>query len=199
MITALRSRLQSRAAPPVLNLDTIKVQEEPPRGAASPPSSPGAPVQSHLLSPHQDSPQQWSLFTALTEEIQKFQEDAVTGDALQSAETSSSTPADGPQSPNTEDFIFGGNTDRTSSKSTATPVGQPTAEGTSDPRQAVRTLKTRSLHRKYRSLLHKRQIPGASGKSMYHTLKPSYTPSLYASLCKVFPGFAFLTFGQLNC
>lgn len=172
VLMTLRSRVESRAAPPVLHLDTINLQEEAPRGAPSPASSPGTPVQSHQLSSTQDSsPQPWSLFTALTEEIQKFQEDSVPGDASQS-ETSSSASADRRQTPNSEDFIFVGNTDRTDSKSSATPVGQLTAEATADPRQAVRTLKTRSLHRKYRSLLHKRQIPGASGKSKRHTLKP---------------------------
>lgn len=170
VLTTLRSRVESRAAPPVLHLDTIDLQEEAPRGAPSPASSPGTPVQSHQLSSSQDSPQPWSLFTSLTEEIQKFQEDSVPGDTLQS-ETSSSAPADRRQTPNSEDFIFVGNTDRTDSKSSATPVGQLTAEATADPRQAVRTLKTRSLHRKYRSLLHKRQIPGATGKSKQHTLK----------------------------
>ncbi|TKS79927.1 Serine protease 56 [Collichthys lucidus] len=37
-------------------------------------------------------------------------------------------------------------------------------EATADPRQTVHAVKTLSLHRKYRSLLHKRQIPGTSGK-----------------------------------
>lgn len=172
MITTLRSRVKARAAPPVLHLDTISLQEEPPNGAPSPP-----PVQPHQLSPSQDSPQQWSLLAALTEEIQKFQGDGMTGDALQS-ETSSSAPADRRQTTNSESFIFVGNIDRTDSKSLATPVGQLAAEATADPKQAVRSLKTRSLHRKYRSLLYKRQILGASGKSKQHTLKPVHKVSL---------------------
>lgn len=176
VITTLRSRVEARAAPPVLHLDAISLQEEPPSGALSPRSSPGTPVQSHQLSSSQDSPQQWSLLAALTEEIQKFQGDDVTGDALQS-ETSSSTPADRRQTTNSENFIFVGNTGRTDSKSLATPVGQLAAEATADPKQAVRSLKTRSLHRTYRSLLYKRQIPGASGKSKQLTLNPVHKGS----------------------
>lgn len=171
MLTTLRSRVESRTAPPVLHLDTINPQEEAPGGVPSTPSSAATPVQSHQLSLPQDSPQQWSLFAALTEEIQKFQEDSGPEVASQS-EAPSSTPGDRGQTPNSEDFIFVGNTDRADSKSSATPVGQLTAEATADPRQAVRTLKARSLHRKYRSLLHKRQIPGVTGKSKQHALKP---------------------------
>lgn len=178
MITTLRSRVEARAAPPVLNLDTINLQEEPLTGAPSPPSSPGPPVQSNPTS-SQDSPQQWSLLAALTEEIQKFQGDKVTGDALQS-ETTSSAPADRRQTTNSENFIFVGNADRTDSKSLKTPVGQLAAEATAYPKQSVpvRSLKTRSLHRTYRSLLFKRQIPGASGKGQQHTLTPVYNVSL---------------------
>lgn len=180
--------MEARAAPPVLHLDTINLQEQPLSGAPSPPSSPGTPVQSHQLSPSQDSPQQWSLLAALTEEIQKFQADGVTGDALQS-ETSSSPPADRRQTTNSENFVFARNTDRTDSKSFATPVGQLAAEATADPKLAARSLKTRSLQRKYRSLLYKRQIPGASGKSKQHTLKPVHR-------YKVIPEFYFLNFDQ---
>lgn len=174
MISALRSKLDSRAAPPVLHLDTANLQEEPPRSVPSPPSSPGTPIHSDPFSPSQDSRQPWSLFKALTEEIQKLrtQKDVVTEDPSQS-ETSSSKYSS--VDANAEDFIFVDNTDRTDSESSAllppaqsTPAGQPTAQATADPGQAVHTVKTRSLHRKYRSLLHKRQIPGASGKSMCH-------------------------------
>lgn len=175
MISVLRSKLDSKAAPPVLHLDTGKLLEEPPRSVLSPPSSLGTPNHSDPFSTSQDSRQPWSLFTALTEEIQKLrtQKDVVTEDSSQS-ETSSSkdSPADVRWNANAEDFIFADNTDRTDSESSAllppaqsTPAAQPTAEATAEPGQAVHTVKTR---RKYRSLLHKRQIPGASGKSMRH-------------------------------
>lgn len=187
VISALRSKLNSRAAPPVLHLDAAKHQEEPPRSVPSPPSSPGTPIHSDTFSTSQDSRQPWSLFTALTEEIQKLrtQKDVVTEDSSQSDTSSSKdSSADVRWSANTEDFIFADNTDRTDSESSAllppaqsTPAGQPTAEATTDPGQAVHTVKTRSLHRKYRSLLHKRQIPVASGKSMCHAhlLKKQHT------------------------
>lgn len=194
MITTLRSRVGARAAPPVLHLDNINLQEEPPNGAPSPPPSPGTPVQSHQLSSSQDSPQQWSLLAALTEEILKFQGDGVTGDALQS-ETSSSAPADRRQTTNSENLIFVGNRERTDSKSLATPIGQLAAEATADPKQAVRSLKTRSPHRSYRSLLYKRQIPGASGKSKHYTLKPVQKVSL-TYLYKLIPELNSLPFGQ---
>lgn len=156
MITTLRSRVEARAAPPVLHLDTIDLQTVD--GVTSPPSSPGTPDQPP------DSPQQWSLLAALTEEIQKFQGDGVKGDVP----TSSSSPADRRQTTNSENLIFAGHTDRTGS----TPAGQPAAAATADPKQAVHSLKAQSLHRKYRSLLSKRQLPGASGKSKQHTLEP---------------------------
>lgn len=179
VISALRSKLDSRAAPPVLHLDSANLQEEPPRSVPSPPSSLGTPIHSDPFSTSQDSRQPWSLFTALMEEIQKLrtQKDVVAEDASQS-ETSSSkdSSVDVRWSANAEDFTFVDSTDRTDMESLAllppaqsTPAGQLTAEATADPRQAVHTVKTRSLHRKYRSLLHKRQIPGASGKSMRHT------------------------------
>lgn len=186
VISALRSKLDSRAAPPVLHLDTANLQAEPPRSVPSPPSSPGTPIHSDPFSASQDSRQPWSLFTALTEEIQKLrtQKDVVTEDASQSETSSKDSSVDVRWSTNAEDFIFADNTDRTDTESSAllppaqsTPAGQPTAEATADPGQAVHTVNTRSLHRKYRSLLHKRQIPGASGKSMRHThfLKYTYT------------------------
>lgn len=160
MITTLRSRVEARAAPPVSHLDTINLQEEPPNEAPPPPSSPGTPSQPQQLSPSQDSP-----LTVLTEEIQKFNRDGGTGDALLS-ETSSSGPADRSE---TNNSVFVGHTDGTDSKSLATPASQLAAEATADPKQAVSSLKSPSLHRKYRSLVSKRQIPGASGKSKRQT------------------------------
>ncbi|KAJ4937232.1 hypothetical protein JOQ06_001811 [Pogonophryne albipinna] len=87
-ISAVRSKLESRAAPPILSMDTVYLQEESPN--------------------------------TLMNEIQK-------------------------------------------STSVVT-EGAPRSETTADPRQAVQAGKTRSLHRIYRSLLRKRQTPGASGK-----------------------------------
>lgn len=179
VISALRSKLDSRAAPPILHLDTFYLQEESPNSPPFPASSTGAPVSSS-----QESQQPWSLLTALMNEIQKIrtQDEIVTEDTSQS-ETSSDRDAspDVRWSATSEDFTFVENGERTELKSSAVPlpeqpttVGQPVSEGphtetTADPRQTEHAVKTLSLHRKYRSLLRKRQIPGASGKSMRHT------------------------------
>lgn len=179
VISALRSKLDSRAAPPILHLDTVNLQEEPPKSPPSPTSSTGAPVHTGPSSSSQESQQPWSLLAALMNEIQKLrtQDEIVTEDASQS-ETSSNRDAstDVKWSSASEDFTFVENGDRTELKSSALPlpvqsttVGQVVTETTADPRQTVHAVKTLSLHRKYRSLLRKRQIPGASGKSMCHT------------------------------
>lgn len=118
-------------------------------------------------------------------EIQKLrtQDEIVTKDVSQS-ETSSNTDTspDVMWSITSEDFTFFETGDRTQSKSSALPLlvqsttviqavtvteGDHT-EMTADPRQTA-AVKTLSPQRKYRSLLRKRQIPGANGKSMCHT------------------------------
>ncbi|KAI4809323.1 hypothetical protein KUCAC02_018216 [Chaenocephalus aceratus] len=102
-ISAVRSKLESRAAPPILSMDTVYLQEESPN--------------------------------TLMNEIQKVrtQDEGVTEDESQSS-------------------------------TSVVTEGAPRSETTADPRQAVQAGKTRSLHRIYRSLLRKRQTPGASGK-----------------------------------
>lgn len=182
VISALRSKLDSRAAPPILHLDTVYFQEESPNSPPLLTSSTGAPVHSGPSSSSQESQQPWSLLTALMNEIQKLrtQDEIVTEDATQT-ETSSNRDVspDVQWSTTSEDFTFVEEGDGTELKSSALPlpvqsttVVQPVTEGvetTADPRQTVRAVKALSLHRKYRSLLRKRQIPGASGKSMCHT------------------------------
>lgn len=177
VISALRSKLDSRAAPPILHLDTVYLQEDSPNSPPLPASSTGAPghtgtssSSSSSTSSSQESRQPWSLLSALMSEIQKLgtQEDAP------QSETSADSDVLGDVnwSATSEDFTFEEDGDRTEIKSSASPeqsttVGQPVAEGahtetTADPRQTVNNL---SLRRKYRSLLRKRQIPGANGKS----------------------------------
>ncbi len=188
VISALRSKLDSRAAPPILHLDTVYLQEGSPNSPPFPTFSTGAPVHtgpsssSSSSSSSQKSHQPWSLLTALMNEIQKLrtQDEIVTEDASQS-ETSSNRGAspDVKWSATLEDFTFVEEGNGTELKSSALPlpvqsttVVQPVSEGaetTADPGQTVRAAKASSLHRKYRSLLRKRQIPGASGKSMCHT------------------------------
>ena len=179
VISALRSKLDSRAAPPILQLHTVYLQEDSPSSPPLPASSTGAPghtgpsSSSTSSSSSQESQQPWSLLSALMSEIQKLgtQEDAP------QSETSADSDVlgDAKWSANSEDFTFEEDGDRAETKSSASPeqsttVGQPVAEGahtetTADPRQTVNSL---SLHRKYRSLLRKRQIPGANGKSTCH-------------------------------
>ncbi|XP_044075114.1 serine protease 56 isoform X3 [Siniperca chuatsi] len=176
VISALRSKLDSRAAPPILHLDTVYLQEESPN---SPPFPTSSTVHMGHSSSSQECQQPWSLLTALMNEIQKLstQDDIVTEDPSQS-ETSSNrdTSPDSKWSATSEDLIFDETGDKTELKSSALPlpvlsttVVEPVTEGahtetTGDPRQTVHAVKTLSLHRKYRSLLRKRQIPGASGK-----------------------------------
>ncbi|KAK5859896.1 hypothetical protein PBY51_021415 [Eleginops maclovinus] len=164
-ISAQRSKLESRAAPPILSMDTVYLQEESPN---SPDSS------SH------ESQKPWSLLTALMNEIKKVrtQDEAVTENESQSVTfPDRDSASDVNWSVTSEDFTFVENVDGTELKPSALllPVqstsvvqtvteGVPRSETTDDPRQAVQAVKTRSLHRIYRSLLRKRQIPGASGK-----------------------------------
>ncbi|XP_039670517.1 serine protease 56 isoform X3 [Perca fluviatilis] len=169
VISALRSKLYSRAAPPILHLDTVYLQEDSPPLTTS---STGAPVPSSS----QESQEPWSLLTALMNEFQKLstQDEIVTEDVPQSQTSSSSDASpDVKWGATSEDFTFVENEEGTELKSSALPlpeqstsVVQPGNEGahtetTADPRQAVYNVKTFSLHRKYRSLLRKRQIPGA--------------------------------------
>ncbi|XP_069014120.1 uncharacterized protein prss56 [Embiotoca jacksoni] len=176
VISALRSKLDSRAAPPILHLDTVYLQEE---SVNSPPfltSSTEAPVHTNPSSSSQEPQEPWSLLTALMNEILKLrtQDGTVAEDASQ-RETSSSRDAspDVKWSSTSDDFTFVVNGEGTELKSSASPlpvqpttVIQPVTETahteTADPRQTAD--KPLSLHRKYRSLLRKRQIPGASGK-----------------------------------
>lgn len=178
VISALRSKLDSRAAPPVLHLDTANLQTESPRSAPFFISSTGAPVHTGPSPSSQESRQPWSLLAALMNEIQNLRTREVTEDESQT-ESSSNTDAsvDIKWSATSEDFAFVENGDRTELKSSMSPltvqsttVSQPVTEGArtetpADKRQPGQAVKALSLHRKYRSLLRKRQIPGASGKS----------------------------------
>ncbi|XP_040911120.1 serine protease 56 [Toxotes jaculatrix] len=161
VISALRFKLDSIAAPPVLHLES--------------PIAPPVPTSSSS----EDSQQPWSLLTALMNEIQtlRTQDETVSEDASQS-ETSpdrDSSP-DVTWSATSQDFTFVETGERTDLKSLALPLPvQSTtvvqtvsesehAEMTADPRQTSHAVKGLSLQRKYRSLLRKRQTPGANGK-----------------------------------
>ncbi|XP_070830892.1 uncharacterized protein prss56 [Chaetodon trifascialis] len=174
VISALRSKLDSRAAPPIMHLDTLYLQDESPNSPPFPASSTDAPVDTSPSS-SQESQQPWSLLRALMNELQKIrtQDEIVTEDTTFVNRDSS---PDVRWSSTSEDFTFVEDGDRTELKSSVLPppeqsttVDQLVSEGahtemTADPRQTVHVAKTLSLHRKYRSLLRKRQLPGANGK-----------------------------------
>lgn len=174
VISALRSKLDSRAAPPILHLDTADLQKV----------SPSIPTFPTLFSEslvHTGS--SWSHLTALVNEIVtiRTQVGAVTEDVSQSATSPNSDASPGvTRSSSSEDFNFIGSGEVTELTSSVLPFSvQSTtsahtvtegyrAKTTADPRQTAPAVKTLSLHRKHRSLLYKRQILGASGKSMWH-------------------------------
>ncbi len=184
VISALRSKLDSRAAPPILHLDALYLQEESPNSPALPTAAPVHTDPSSSSSSSNKPQQPWSLLTALMNEIEQLRtENEFASDDLLQREILSDRDAstDIKWSDTSEDFMFVENRDRTELKSSALPppvqsttVSQPVTEGahtetTADPRQIVHSVKTLSLHRKYRSLLRKRQTPGTSGKSTCHS------------------------------
>lgn len=173
---ALRSKLDSKAAPPILHLDTY-LQEESPNTPPFPTSSSGTQISTDPSASSQKSQEPWSLLTALINEIQTLQ----TQDGI---ETVGKSPSELPSSriassdaltwdATSDDLTFAESGKLTSSPMQSTTVVQLVTVGdrtetTAQPRQTA--LKPLSLHRKYRSLLRKRQISGPSGKSMWHTL-----------------------------
>lgn len=181
VISALRSKLDSRAAPPILHLDTAYLQKVSLNTPTFPASFSETLVHTGSSSSASSSSQEsWSLLTALMNEIVKLrtQDGIVTEDESQSATSSSRDASPGVTwSSSSEDFTFVDAGDRTELTSSALPLPvQSTSvhtvteddhtEMTADPRQTAHL--TLGLHRKYRSLLRKRQIPVASGKSMCH-------------------------------
>nr|XP_054595516.1 serine protease 56 isoform X1 [Nothobranchius furzeri] len=156
VILDLQSRLNSRAAPPLLHLDPAYLQEGSPKNPMRLPSSIRSTVSPSLSTKPQDH---WSFVTAFMDEIQKIE----TRDETEESGTSQwSSPS--------EDFIFTQNKDEVDLKSSTIPLqeksavqrglNKPHAE-TSDSGHAGKPLR---LHRKSRSLLQNSQIPAASGR-----------------------------------
>ncbi|XP_065809395.1 uncharacterized protein prss56 [Labrus bergylta] len=185
VISALRSKLDSRAAPPIMHLDTVYLLEESPNNPPFPTSSTGTPAHpghsssSSSSTPSSQEPRQqpWSLLTALMNEMEKLSShDEIVTDDTSDSDTSfnKDMPLDEHFGAALEDITFFENGEREKLKSTAlslqvqsTTAVQPVTDGahtetTTEPRQTVRAVK--SPNRKYRSLLRKRQIPGAIGK-----------------------------------
>lgn len=185
VISALRSKLDSRAAPPILHLDTSYLQRESSNTVPSPMSSTGKPFHTgpsiSSSSSSEESQKPWSFLTALMNEIQKLRtEDGIMIKDESQSETSSNRDdsSDVTWSTTSEDFTFAETEDRTDLKSLAlllpvqstvivqTVTEADHAETTAEPRQTAHSVKSLTLQRKYRSLLRKRQTPGANGKSM---------------------------------
>ncbi|XP_029929901.1 serine protease 56 [Myripristis murdjan] len=177
VISALRSKLDSNAAPPILHLDTAYIQEEPPNTS----STTFAGTVMHTDSPSSQEPQgSPSLLTALMDEIQKLRtEDGILmGDTTQMSETFSDRNAspDVKHRTTSEDSTLtqsGVATEFTSPPFPlpvqSTTVSQSVVGGdyistTADPRPAAPPVQPLNLHRKHRSLLRKRQLPGSSEK-----------------------------------
>lgn len=164
VISALRSKLNSRAAPLVLHLDIGELQEELPSNPRVPVPPTGAPLSSSSSSTNQESPKPWSLSTTLGNEPQssRTQDELVTeGETVKWSSTS-------------EDSLLLKHGDRMELEPfDLLPQQQASAvtenARTQPPAVAGKTGHTLNLHRKYRSLLRKRQTSGSGGKSRHHT------------------------------
>ncbi|XP_068196925.1 serine protease 56 isoform X2 [Antennarius striatus] len=164
VISALRSKLDSRAPPPILHLDSFDLQGESPKRlpVSSTEAAPQASSSSSSsLSSSQGSQHPWSLLTVLVDEIQKLETlNGAATEVLQSEPSpTGDTSSELTWSVTSEDFSFSDNVERTKLMSPVTEGAH--AETTSVPRQYSSAL---SLRRKYRSLLHKRQTPETTGK-----------------------------------
>ncbi|XP_028987625.2 serine protease 56 [Betta splendens] len=172
-IAALRSKLDSRAAPPILHLDTTFLQNLPLN----------VPTFTPTLSKTSDYAgssslqESWSFLTAWMSENLKLrtQDGIVSEDGPQRATSSSreSSPAVTQSfSPQDLTSVDPGDGAEVTSSALPLPVQSTTSVHaatevehtgtTADPRPAAHAVK--SLRRKYRSLLRKRQIPVANGK-----------------------------------
>ncbi|KAL6104473.1 prss56 [Pungitius sinensis] len=159
VISALRSKLYSRSAPPSFHLDTVNLRLDSSDASPLASSSTETPVHTGP-SPPTGSQEPWSLLSALMKEVQKTstQVEVVTEDGSKSATSHTrDTSPDAKWSTTSEDFTFAENEEGTELKPSALLRStQPVAEGAH--------AETLSLHRKHRSLLRKRQTPEASGK-----------------------------------
>nr|XP_057922807.1 serine protease 56 isoform X2 [Doryrhamphus excisus] len=159
IISALRTKMESKAAPPILHLDLSFLQE----GSSNPPLHPTSPTRAQVKSPSssQKSQEPLTIFSALMTEIEKLR---MRGGALTSDETQSGTFMTGVTSHETDlgklqASVF-------PAQRQPTTVVPPTigdlTKTTSQP--TLYASNPLSLHRKKRSLLYKRQTPGSAGK-----------------------------------
>ncbi|KAK7945699.1 hypothetical protein WMY93_001427 [Mugilogobius chulae] len=148
VIHSLRSKLDSRAPPPVLNLDPALLKEE---SIKSPTSTNDTEKNSSSL--HKEEP--WFIVTALIREIQKVQ---------------SQSPSEKPAATDMPDVSTASEKFTTSKKqefpqpSSVPKVHLITPAEKEHDKNSNQNVKTTGLQRKYRSLLRKRQTLTSSGK-----------------------------------
>lgn len=160
IISAMRSKINSRAAPHVLHLDGRELQDELLNKPRVPVSPTGAPFHSSSSTTKRELQNPWSLSASPLNEIQKLrtQDEPVTGGETLKRSTTS------------EDF--GGLEDGTKLEAldllpplqTAAVTRSPQTQPPAVARKAGHTL---NLHRKSRSLLRKRRTSRSSGKSRH--------------------------------
>lgn len=159
----MHSKIISRAAPYVLHLDTRELQDELLTNPRVPVSPTGASFTSSSSTTNQELQNPWSLSASPVNEIQKLrpQDELVTeGDFFTWSATS-------------EDFPVLKQADGTKLEALdLLPPLQPAAVAPSTRAQPAAVARkaghTFNLHRKYRSLLRKRQTSGGSGKGRHH-------------------------------
>ncbi|KAL3988420.1 interferon regulatory factor 3 [Sarotherodon galilaeus] len=165
IISALRSKLDSRAAPPILHLDTVYLQEESPRSPSVFTPSTGAPDHTHPPSSSWVSQKPWSLLTAFINDVKNLKaQSRIATEAGSQSESSFSEEATANEKRRaaSENLTFSENGDGTESTTVLQPVTESAPTETADLRQAA--VKPLILHRKYRSLVHRRQTTGANMK-----------------------------------
>ncbi|XP_072297481.1 serine protease 56 [Eucyclogobius newberryi] len=146
VIYSLRSKLDSRAPPPVLNLDPTLLKEE----SSESPTSISDSQESSSPSLRKDEP--WAIVTALIREIQKVQPQK-----LSEIPATKDMPLDISRATSVE-LTY--SEDQESSQPPSAPGVQPLTFT----EECHPNVKTTGLQRKYRSLLRKRQTLTSSGK-----------------------------------
>ncbi|XP_061654624.1 serine protease 56 isoform X1 [Phyllopteryx taeniolatus] len=159
IISALRSKLDSKAAPPILHLDPSYLQESS-SSHPLPPTSTTGPQVNNGASSFPKSQKPWSLLASLMADIEKLR---TPGETLTSDETQSErfVPSPNGMFDNLDNLV-----ELTASVSTTvSPINIGNlAKTTSQPRQTLHASNPLSPLRKQRSLLSTRQTSGPGGK-----------------------------------
>lgn len=160
----MRFKINSRAAPHVLHLDTRELQDELLSNPRDPVSPTGPPFTSSSSTTNQELQKPWSFSASPVKEIPKLgtQDELVTeGEVFKWSATSEGFPvlkqADGTKL-EVLDLLRPVQTAAVTESTRTQPMAA-----------AKRAGHASDVHRKYRSLLRKRQTSGNSGKSRHHT------------------------------